>query len=108
MPLAGTPQLAPTLRLGHSVTAVSRLGMDMTRSANREHAAFVVRVRHSNGDSVDLLARAVIDASGTWATTNPLGQAGLPAPGESDAAAAITGPCPMCWERTASASPAST
>ena len=43
-----------------------------------------------------MLASAVIDASGTWSTPNPLGQAGLLAPGEQQARAAghITAPLP--------------
>jgi hypothetical protein len=36
------------------------------------------------------LARAVIDASGTWATPNPLGANGLPAEGEVTFADRIT------------------
>jgi hypothetical protein len=38
----------------------------------------------------------VIDASGTWEQSNPLGVAGLPAPGEDEAAAAglVVGPLP--------------
>ena len=30
------------------------------------------------------LARAIIDASGTWTTPNPLGASGLPAAGEAE------------------------
>jgi hypothetical protein len=42
----------------------------------------------------DIAARAVIDASGTWGRGNPLGHSGLPASGEEEAAARITGPLP--------------
>src|SRR3546814_2948819 len=36
-----------------------------------------------------LLARAVIDASGTWQRPNPIGIDGLPVPGEAEAAERI-------------------
>src|SRR5699024_814769 len=50
----------------------------------------------ADGHSEDVLASAVIDASGTWSTPNPLGQAALLAPGERQAVAAgrITPPLP--------------
>ena len=48
-------------------------------------APFLLRL--ADGD--ELLARAVIDASGTWSTPNVLGASGIPAHGEADAAAYI-------------------
>ncbi|MFD3806771.1 hypothetical protein ACFWSF_33260 [Streptomyces sp. NPDC058611] len=36
-----------------------------------------------------LLARAVVDASGTWSTPGPTGGSGLPAPGERAAAVPV-------------------
>ncbi|MEY9932075.1 2-polyprenyl-6-methoxyphenol hydroxylase-like FAD-dependent oxidoreductase [Catenulispora sp. GP43] len=88
VPLAGTPQIAPHLRLGHRVVAISRVGVDRVRSRSREFAPFLVRVE-VDGQSTDLHARAVIDATGTWGTPNVLGASGLPARGEIDAAAFI-------------------
>src|SRR5207237_964346 len=44
-----------------------------------------VRVRTADGEE-ELLARAVIDASGTYDAPNPLGATGLAARGEADAA----------------------
>ncbi|MGC5051730.1 FAD-dependent oxidoreductase [Micromonospora sp. DT48] len=79
-PLAELPQLKPHLRYGARVTAISRLGMDRLRTAGREHTPFLIRLT----DGEDLLARAVIDASGTWGTPNVLGACGLPARGEKD------------------------
>src|SRR5262249_19680598 len=81
-PLAGTPALAPHIRYGAKVRAVSRFGVDRLRTADRERAPFVLRL----ADGTELLARAVIDASGTWNTPNPLGANGLPAQGEREAA----------------------
>ncbi|MGS2618259.1 FAD-dependent oxidoreductase [Micromonospora sp. LZ34] len=81
-PLAELPQLKPHLRYRARVVAISRLGLDRLRTAGREHTPFLVRL--ADGD--ELLARAVIDASGTWATPNVLGASGLPARGEPEAA----------------------
>ncbi|MET8835407.1 FAD-dependent oxidoreductase [Micromonospora sp. NPDC004540] len=82
-PLAELPQLKPHLRYGARVEAISRLGLDRLRTAGREQTPFVIRL--ADGD--ELLARAVVDASGTWGTPNVLGASGLPASGEKDAAA---------------------
>lgn len=75
-PLAALPQLAPHIRLGARVTDVARLGMDRTRSADRASTPFLLRVVRG-GHVQELIARAVIDASGTFGTPNPLGSAGL-------------------------------
>lgn len=93
-PLAATPAIADALHLSSTVTAVSRVGMDKTHSRGRDEQPFLVRVTNNDGTVTDHHVRAVIDASGTWAQPNPLGQAGLPAPGETEAIAAglITGP----------------
>lgn len=95
-PLAQLPQLAESIRYDARVTAVSRAGMDRTRTTRREETPFLVRIETADGHSEDVLASAVIDASGTWSTPNPLGQAGLLAPGEQQAHAAghITAPLP--------------
>ena len=42
-----------------------------------------------NGESTEFRARAVIDATGTWSTPNPLGASGLPAKGEAELQDAI-------------------
>ena len=83
-PLAAHPRIAPHLRFGVSVTAIGRQGIDRVRTAGREAAPFVVRL----SDGTHLLAAAVIDASGTWRSANPLGGNGLPAQGEADARSA--------------------
>lgn len=85
-----------TIRTDARVMAVSRDGIDKTRSANRENTPFLVRFESSTGTTTELRARSVIDASGTWSRPNPLGRSGLPAPGEGAAIAAglITAPLP--------------
>ena len=93
-PLAQTEAIAPRLRTGTRVLAVARDGADKTRSLGRERHGYRVRTMDSDGVVVDLLARAVIDASGTYGNSNPLGVSGLPAAGEDQAAGFITGPLP--------------
>ncbi|MBD8045351.1 NAD(P)-binding domain-containing protein [Arthrobacter sp. Sa2BUA2] len=95
-PLAAVPAIAAALHTSTRVLSVSREGLDKTRTSGRETTPFLVRVRNDEGTVTDYRARAVIDASGTWSTPNPLGQAGLPAVGEVEAfeAGLITGPLP--------------
>ncbi|WP_440902006.1 NAD(P)-binding domain-containing protein [Actinosynnema sp.] len=85
---------ADQVRVGTRVLAVSRAGMDKTRSIGRAERPFVLRVRDSAGTVSELYARAVIDASGTWGQPNPLGASGLPALGEDEAADFLVGPLP--------------
>jgi thioredoxin reductase len=84
-PLADLPALKPFVRYGVPVVAVTRAGMDRVRSTGRDGTPFLVRL----ADGTDLLARAVIDASGTWTTPNVLGASGIPAHGEPDAASHV-------------------
>jgi len=81
-PLAATPELSSHIRLGARVESVGRLGFDKMKTTDREKAPFVLRIRRADGREEEVLARAVIDASGTWSTPNPLGAGGLPALGE--------------------------
>ena len=82
-PLGALAQIAPHVRLGTRVVAVARAGYDKMKTAGRDEAPFEVRVRSAAGEET-LLARAVIDASGTYGAPNPLGANGLPAIGETE------------------------
>jgi SAM-dependent methyltransferase/thioredoxin reductase len=82
-PLGALPQIAPHLRLGARAVAIARAGCDKMKTAGRDTAPFEVRVRSEAGEE-SLFARAVIDASGTYARPNPLGASGLPAIGEPE------------------------
>ena len=88
-PLAATPELAGRIRLGSRVVAVARLDRDRMKTEGRESSPFLVRVRKADGSEEEVLASAVIDASGTWHQPSPMGASGVPAMGESAAAARI-------------------
>ncbi|HLY32313.1 MAG TPA: FAD-dependent oxidoreductase [Ktedonobacterales bacterium] len=81
-PLAALPGMSPYLRLSSRVVAIARQGYDKMKTAGREEAPFVLTIQEANGATSQMLASAVIDASGTYATPNPLGANGLPALGE--------------------------
>jgi len=82
-PLAKVPAIAKCIRYGHRVTSVSRLGFDKLKRAGRPEAPFELHVQQASGDHTRVLAKAVIDASGTWATPSPGGHSGVPAMGEA-------------------------
>jgi thioredoxin reductase len=78
-PLAGL--FGDRVHLGAKVSAISRLGYDRVRTGGRAAAPFLIRL----ADGSELHARAVVDASGTYATPHVLGASGLPAHGEAEA-----------------------
>ncbi|MFI5803562.1 NAD(P)-binding domain-containing protein [Streptomyces sp. NPDC051561] len=78
--------LGDKVRTGATVTGVSRTGRDRVVDADREAQPFVVHLTHPDGTEERVLARAVVDASGTWGTPSPAGGSGLPALGEKAAA----------------------
>ena len=88
IPLARSPSLAPRLRVGARVIAISKFGIDKVKTAGRDAAPFVLHVQE-DGHVVEYVARAVIDATGTWNQPNPLGAHGLPAMGERENAERI-------------------
>jgi len=88
VPLAGTPGIATNLRLGHRVTAITRVGFDKVKTRGRDSAPFLIRTETAEGVR-EYLASAVIDATGTWSHPNPLGADGIPARGETALAARI-------------------
>ncbi|TDD88734.1 flavoprotein [Actinomadura rubrisoli] len=93
-PLARVPALAGRIRTGTRVVAVARHGVDVTRTVGRQDHPLLVRTVGPDGTVTDLAAHAVIDASGAWGRSNPLGHSGLPAPGEDQAVSYLTGPLP--------------
>jgi thioredoxin reductase len=89
-PLADLPAVKPNVRYDARVVAVTRSGLDRLRTAGRDTTPFLVRLESGE----DILARAVIDASGTWTTPNVLGASGIPAHGEAAAASFVDGALP--------------
>lgn len=81
-PLADLPQIAPHLHLGATVTSITRQGLDKVSNTGRDKAPFEIRWTDADGNEQAALARAVIDASGTWTQPNPMGIDGLPVLGE--------------------------
>lgn len=73
------------------VVAVSRRHHDKMKDRGRDDAPFVLRVARADDSETEYLARAVIDASGTWHNPNPAGADGLPALGESHSGVLQTG-----------------
>jgi len=84
-PFAALPQVRQHIHLNARVMAVSRRNIDKMKDAGRDQAPFLLHVAYSDGREDLIEARAVIDASGTWRTPNPLGSGGLPAMGEKRA-----------------------
>jgi thioredoxin reductase len=82
IPLAAVPAVRAHLRLNTRAVQVTRDGFDKMKSQGREETPFVITVQRADGTEEPILAKAVIDASGTTATPNPLGAAGVPAIGE--------------------------
>ena len=75
-PLSELDALASRIRYGVTVDAISREGMDRTRSAGRADTPFLLRITDADGVR-EVTARAVIDASGTYLTPNSLASSGL-------------------------------
>ncbi|HEY0661946.1 MAG TPA: NAD(P)-binding domain-containing protein [Lysobacter sp.] len=80
-PLADTPEIQPHLHLGARVVVVTKQRRDRMKDAQRNDVPFVVRYEDTNGEH-EVLAQAVIDASGTIDNPNPMGASGVPALGE--------------------------
>ena len=93
-PLAALEPIASRLRTGVEVIGVTREGMDRTRTRARFVTPFAVRVRAPSGEIEDVAARAVIDASGTYRSPNPLSSGGLELLGMAEIADRVTGALP--------------
>jgi len=77
--------LGERVRYAATVTGIARQGRDKVVDGGRRDQPFVVHVIDRDGNETRLIARSVIDASGTWALPNPAGADGFPAPGEAQA-----------------------
>lgn len=82
--------LGHRVKYGTTVTGVSRQGRDKVVDAGRKSQPFVVHAVDADGIESRILARAVVDASGTWDLPNPAGADGFPAIGERAASDLIS------------------
>lgn len=94
VPLAQLPEIAPQLTLRAEVVSVSRRGMDRTRSQGRADRPFQVVVRDASGATIEVDARAVLDASGTWSNPNPILSDGVNRPLPAGFVRALHSPLP--------------
>ena len=88
-PLSRVPSLSASIETGARVTNIARVGCDKVSSRDRAEKPFELHLELADGRRRTDLARAVIDASGTWQNPNPLGASGLPADGEHEFAGHI-------------------
>ncbi len=87
-PLAAA--LGTRVRYGTTVIGVSRRARDKVVDADRDAQPFIIRTIDESGIEQRLLARAVIDTSGTWHQPNPAGAEGVAAIGEAAASPQIS------------------
>ncbi len=80
-PLALHPDIGLHVRYGQRVCAITRNTLGKLDEERDDHP-FVIDTVDSRDKELTLRARAVIDASGSWITPNPLGANGRIAPGE--------------------------
>src|SRR5688500_5927079 len=88
-PISKLPSIEPLIRLNQRVVAITRRGFDKVKSTDRGNSPFEIVVRDVNGTSTRILVRAVIDASGTWTSPNPMGAGGIEADGERELAGSV-------------------
>ena len=81
-PLAATPPMRAIVETGARVHNVARDGIDKVVSKGRADHPFALTIHKASGETRVALARAVIDASGTWTSQNPASTSGTPAVGE--------------------------
>lgn len=82
--------LGERIRYATTVTGLARQGRDKVVDGGRKSQPFVVHTVDADGNEGRVLARAVIDASGTWDLPNPAGADGFPALGEAAASDRIS------------------
>lgn len=88
-PLARVPEIAENILFDATVTAITRQGLDKVASQERDAAPFQIRYTDETGTEKSVIARAVLDASGTWSRPSPMGVDGLPVIGEKSASGKI-------------------
>lgn len=89
IPLANLPQIKPFIKFNAKVAAISKQGLDKMKDANRDHQSFILYIEQ-DGNTERIEAKAVIDASGTWAQPNPVNADNVWTKGEELLSAHIT------------------
>jgi thioredoxin reductase len=80
-PLYELPSVRKNTFLNAKVISIGRKNIDKMKTMGREGIPFVVSILQGN-DLQQYEAKAVIDATGTWTSPNPLGSGGVYAIGE--------------------------
>jgi len=80
-PLSELPSIKPNLHVGAKVISIGRKNIDKMKTWGRDEVPYVVQVL--KGEEIEQYeVKAVIDASGTWNSPNPIGSGGVYASGE--------------------------
>lgn len=82
-PLASLPEIKPYIRTKSKVISIGRQYIDKMKTTGREQVPFEIQYEQ-DGTIHHNLARAVIDATGTWDHPNPIGAGGNHAIGEAE------------------------
>jgi cation diffusion facilitator CzcD-associated flavoprotein CzcO len=80
-PLYQLPAIKNHTLLNAKVLSIGRKNMDKMKTWGREEQPFIVQALQDN-EMKQYEARAVIDASGTWNSPNPIGSGGCMRPGK--------------------------
>lgn len=83
MPLAGLDGIKENIHLNTKVIAIGKKGLDKTKNCCREEFPFAIHAIEK-GKLIIYEAKNVIDASGTWQNSNPIGSGGVYAVGEKE------------------------
>lgn len=81
-PLSALDLIKPSIRLNAKVLAVGKKNQDKLKTMGRDRLPYVLQVLHDERRVKQYEARAIIDASGTWNSPNPIGSGGVFAVGE--------------------------
>ena len=84
MPLAKLLSLKSAININSRVVSIGRKNVDKMKSWGREEWPFMIQVYNKDRGVKFYEARAVIDATGTWNSPNPIGSGGVFAPGEAE------------------------
>ncbi|WP_127529360.1 NAD(P)-binding domain-containing protein [Paenibacillus kobensis] len=82
-PLSQLEQIKSFIHLESTVKAIYRKGFDKMKTAGRNTAPFMIEYE-TQGQKLHVEASAIIDATGTWLTPNPMSASGNFADGEKE------------------------